>query len=219
MWVVTPGRGACPRGLARRRRRDAVPIGLCPCGLRFAGSRRADERRNPPVRCLAVRSSEPPHAPLSCASMERRRVDRELAPVRSRRERRGPSPVRTIRCLGCGHAVQTSLTESSACLSGGYVSACPSCGADFYTRPPRSYAELEGFSQDDPAAGPRSWVARLVRRALIGVYRPLLGPVYRTLVRGPTDRMMLRETATPAVRNRSAVSPRHPAHSRTVRSR
>ena len=26
---------------------------------------------------------------------------------------------------------------------------CPSCGADLYARPPRSYAELEGFVETD----------------------------------------------------------------------
>jgi len=75
---------------------------------------------------------------------------------------------------------------AKACLTCGYRGAsiqgrrralrCPGCGADLYSRPPRSYAELEGFVPesvcDDEAADfradfdeDRGWPA--LRRVLI----------------------------------------------------
>ena len=50
-------------------------------------------------------------------------------------------------CLGCGfdgRGLQTGHAEPAW--------KCPKCGADLYSRPPRSYAEMEGL--DDEAASP-----------------------------------------------------------------
>ena len=46
-------------------------------------------------------------------------------------------------CLGCGfdgRGLQTGHTEPAW--------KCPKCGADLYSRPPRSYAEMEGLDDD-----------------------------------------------------------------------
>lgn len=49
-------------------------------------------------------------------------------------------------CLGCGF-------DGRGLQSGGAEPTwkCPKCGADLYSRPPRSYAEMEGL--DDELAG------------------------------------------------------------------
>lgn len=43
-------------------------------------------------------------------------------------------------CLACGHRGRHLQGEK-----GLITFQCPNCGADLYSRPPRSYAELEGF--------------------------------------------------------------------------
>jgi hypothetical protein len=43
------------------------------------------------------------------------------------------------RCVGCGLRAESSAAGGSA------LSLCPRCGVDWSERPPRSYAELEGF--------------------------------------------------------------------------
>jgi hypothetical protein len=42
------------------------------------------------------------------------------------------------RCLGCGYGGEQVERDA----------ACPRCGCDFTIRPPRSYAEMEGFVGD-----------------------------------------------------------------------
>jgi hypothetical protein len=44
----------------------------------------------------------------------------------------------TKACLACGYRGPSLQGRTRAVR-------CPSCGADLYSRPPRSYAELEGF--------------------------------------------------------------------------
>lgn len=67
-------------------------------------------------------------------------------------------------CLACGHRGRHLQGEK-----GLITFQCPNCGADLYSRPPRSYAELEGF------------VAPVTRRiAVSNPPRPLLpAPVKR----------------------------------------
>ena len=87
-----------------------------------------------------------------------------------------PARLRQRCCLVCGYdgpELQGRLTD------GAY--RCPACDADLYARPPRSYAELEGFvlgasaAEDARAEGPppveikvrRSipvWLVRLLAR-------------------------------------------------------
>ena len=43
-------------------------------------------------------------------------------------------------CLACGHRGPSLQRRSPD-----RALRCPGCGADLYSRPPRSYAELEGF--------------------------------------------------------------------------
>lgn len=54
-------------------------------------------------------------------------------------------------CLGCGfdgRGLQTGHAEPAW--------KCPRCGADLYSRPPRSYAEMEGLDDEGPlSTGPR----------------------------------------------------------------
>ena len=52
-------------------------------------------------------------------------------------------------CLECGH--QGRELQGQAGLT---TLSCPRCGADLYTRPPRSYAEMEGLV--DVAVTPNS---------------------------------------------------------------
>jgi len=56
------------------------------------------------------------------------------------------------RCLACGY--------DGILLQGGNAECCELCGCDFIVRPPRSYAEMEGFgdrpiSVDLPPVGGR----------------------------------------------------------------
>jgi len=43
------------------------------------------------------------------------------------------------RCVGCGLRAESSTTDGLT------LGLCPRCGVDWSERPPRSYAELEGF--------------------------------------------------------------------------
>ncbi len=43
------------------------------------------------------------------------------------------------RCVGCGLRASTGDSKTA------HPGACPRCGIDWLDRPPRSYAELEGF--------------------------------------------------------------------------
>ncbi len=70
-----------------------------------------------------------------------------------------PDALRVRRCLSCGHAAEAF---QSPVFAGPY--ACPECGDDLYARPPRSYAELEGFVD----AAPMRVVAGPVRRTRFG---------------------------------------------------
>ena len=49
-------------------------------------------------------------------------------------------------CLSCGYRGRLLQGER-----GLITFQCPSCGADLYARPPRSYAELEGFVEPPPS--------------------------------------------------------------------
>lgn len=55
----------------------------------------------------------------------------------------------TKACLGCGYRGPALQPTGH-----GRALRCPGCGADLYSRPPRSYAELEGFVpiSDEPVA-------------------------------------------------------------------
>lgn len=52
-------------------------------------------------------------------------------------------------CLACGYRGRILQGER-----GLITFQCPSCGCDLYARPPRSYAELEGFVVPAPARHP-----------------------------------------------------------------
>lgn len=79
-----------------------------------------------------------------------------------------------------------SRLDERLCLSCGYrgpdlqgwrgmaALRCPDCGEDLYSRPPRSYREMEGLTDEsEPSAEvpppvtlpPLSWPRRLLRRA------------------------------------------------------
>ena len=51
-------------------------------------------------------------------------------------------------CLACGYR-GAALQGSNRALR------CPGCGTDLYARPPRSYAELEGFVPSDDSIDAR----------------------------------------------------------------
>ena len=55
-----------------------------------------------------------------------------------RLERGSGQRLLTKACLACGYRGPSLQGRARAVR-------CPSCGADLYSRPPRSYAELEGF--------------------------------------------------------------------------
>ena len=63
-------------------------------------------------------------------------------------------------CRSCGYAGE-DLQQADA----GPVFCCPSCGADLYARPPKSYAEMEllvGPSENSRASRRRRpWAARV----------------------------------------------------------
>ena len=73
-------------------------------------------------------------------------------------------------CLSCGYRGRILQGER-----GLITFQCPSCGCDLYARPPRSYAELEGFIAPDPAANPTRSIplpdkpAKAERRARHGI--------------------------------------------------
>jgi hypothetical protein len=53
-------------------------------------------------------------------------------------------------CLACGY--RGPDLQAGRAVS---VLRCPECGEDLYSRPPRSYRELEGFvEQDEPEPEP-----------------------------------------------------------------
>lgn len=77
---------------------------------------------------------------------------------RTRRDRR--------MCLRCGFSGQRLQGDAGLALH-----RCPNCSEDLYTRPPRSYAELEGLVAPDaqliPIAAPhRITISTVVRSAL-----------------------------------------------------
>jgi len=75
-----------------------------------------------------------------------------------------PARLRQRCCLVCGYDGPELQGES-----GEETYRCPACDADLYARPPRSYAELEGFvAESEPAApgGERALAEIKVRRGL-----------------------------------------------------
>ena len=72
-----------------------------------------------------------------------------------------PSHLTRRLCRSCGYSGE-DLQQPDA----GPVFCCPSCGADLYARPPRSYAEMEllvpvSASKPAPAVRKRrSWASR-----------------------------------------------------------
>lgn len=60
-----------------------------------------------------------------------------------------PARLRQRCCLICGYDGPELQGDTA---EGTY--RCPACDADLYARPPRSYAELEGFIAGPPAAKP-----------------------------------------------------------------
>lgn len=66
-------------------------------------------------------------------------------PVRPRES--APAWIHRRRCLYCGE-------DGKAIQAGGHAPAfrCPRCMGDLYSRPPRSYAELEGLELPKPDA-------------------------------------------------------------------
>ncbi len=77
------------------------------------------------------------------------------APIRKSDHRR--------RCLYCGFAGLSVQIASDATSF-----RCPSCGGDLYSRPPRTYLELEGFVAPAAAEKPRGVQALLAR--ILGLY-------------------------------------------------
>ena len=82
-----------------------------------------------------------------------------------------PARLRQRCCLICGY----DGPELQGDTDGTY--RCPACDADLYARPPRSYAELEGFIVQTPAAPPadeppapvkakRSWAVIVISRVM-----------------------------------------------------
>lgn len=52
------------------------------------------------------------------------------------------------RCVGCGLAAEA--------INAGSIDECPRCGCDLSSRPPRSYAEMEGLFELDAADVPEA---------------------------------------------------------------
>jgi hypothetical protein len=50
------------------------------------------------------------------------------------------------RCCSCGYGGHFAQLKPEAARR--RAAHCPRCGCDFATRPPRSYAEMEGFDED-----------------------------------------------------------------------
>jgi len=77
------------------------------------------------------------------------------------------------RCVVCGY--------DGSLLNGPYVERCPRCGCDLRVRPPRSYAEMEGFLGPPVALEPRNNPVlsqeRLIQRWLAFLFMVLLGLV------------------------------------------
>lgn len=69
-------------------------------------------------------------------------------------------------CLACGYR-GPALEGPERALR------CPSCGEDLYARPPKSYAELEGFLPSDDTIDMHSRPAQGTRRRRIGQARSL----------------------------------------------
>ncbi len=53
------------------------------------------------------------------------------------------------RCCACGYCGHFSQLGPERAKAGG--AHCPRCGCDFSSRPPRSYAEMEGLNLIDPS--------------------------------------------------------------------
>ena len=82
-------------------------------------------------------------------------------------------------CLSCGY--RGAALQGSGRGSGRNASRalrCPGCGTDLYARPPRSYAELEGFVPSDESIDERVSQYRVdrprLRRARTFVVRALV---------------------------------------------
>jgi len=75
------------------------------------------------------------------------------------------------RCVACGY--------DGALLNGSLIERCPRCGCDLRSRPPRSYAEMEGFigqsiALDSPLPS-RICAQQLIHRWLAFLFLVLLG--------------------------------------------
>lgn len=77
------------------------------------------------------------------------------------------------RCVYCGYA-------GMAIQLGAETVACPSCGGDLYSRPPRTYLEMEGFVPPEPPRPLTGW-----RRLLVKVLRAWCA--VRGLLRGTRE--------------------------------
>lgn len=74
-----------------------------------------------------------------------------------------PSRIDARMCLSCGYRGEELQSPI------GDIVRCPECGEDLYSRPPRSYAELEGFAdpEDPPAVRTPGPVRTLLGRWLL----------------------------------------------------
>ncbi len=79
------------------------------------------------------------------------------------------------KCLACGFDGRALQGER-----GRLTFECPSCGADLYARPPRSYAELEGLIEP-------STIDRPAGRTSRSSIRPMLRPHRQRASREPAD--------------------------------
>ncbi len=75
------------------------------------------------------------------------------------------------RCVACGY--------DGALLKGGLAARCARCGCDLKARPPRSYAEMEGFIGQpitlDSPPGPELTHQSLIQRWLAFLFIVMLG--------------------------------------------
>lgn len=65
-------------------------------------------------------------------------------------------------CLGCGY--DGPLLQGDP---GAEAWTCPSCSSDLYARPPRSYAEMEGFESADAMRGSEAGATLGFRRVQV----------------------------------------------------
>lgn len=89
-----------------------------------------------------------------------------------------PARLQARACLRCGYRgpeLQGDLGERTY--------TCPACTEDLYTRPPRSYAELEGLDEASPWHGPWPLSARgdgRLREAFLRFWRALTRALIQT---------------------------------------